>query len=143
MPSRRHFIAAACSVVPVLLSAKAALASGQLSAADAHAQALNGELLLVDIRTDGEWKQTGVGASARAISMHKPGFVDKLAEAVGQDKSKKIALICAVGGRSRWLQAQLTKFGFTNVVDVSEGMMGSAAGPGWLKAGLPVKSFKE
>lgn len=98
-------------------------------------------MLLVDIRTHGEWKQTGLGATALAISMHKPGFVDKLAEAAGQDKNKKIALICATGGRSHWLQGQLAKFGFTNVVDVSEGMLGSAAGPGWLKAGLPVKPF--
>ena len=140
MVTRRHFLAAAAASVPFSMGASA-WAAGQLSAADAHKQALDGELLLVDIRTHGEWKQTGLGATAKAISMHKPGFVDKLAEAAGQDKNKKIALICATGGRSRWLQGQLAKFGFTNVVDVSEGMLGSAAGQGWLKAGLPVKPY--
>lgn len=116
-----------------------AWASERMSAADAHERATKGDILLVDIRTDGEWKQTGLGASARPISMHKPGFIEKLIEAAGNDKSRTIALICATGGRSRWLQGQLTKYGFTNVVDVSEGMLGSAAGPGWLKTGLPVK----
>ena len=140
MLNRRHFIltATACATAGM---ASSAWAAGKMSASDAHKLALSGDVLLVDIRTHGEWKQTGLGATALAISMHKPGFVDKLAEAAGQDKNKKIALICATGGRSNWLQGQLAKFGFTNVVDVSEGMLGSSAGPGWLKAGLPVKPF--
>ena len=138
MWTRRHFLMTACAAAPIVISSRA-WASGQMSAADAHEQAMKGEVLLVDIRTHGEWKQTGLGASARPISMHQPGFLEKLAEAAGNDKSRKIALICATGGRSRWLQGQLAKYGFTNVVDVSEGMLGSPAGPGWLKAGLPVK----
>ncbi len=140
MPTRRHFILTAVAAAQVLAAPKA-WADEKLSAAQAHAQALKGEVLLVDIRTHGEWKQTGLGSTARAISMHKPGFVEKLAEAAGQDKSRKIALICATGGRSRWLQGQLAKFGFTNVVDVSEGMLGSPAGQGWIRAGLPIKRF--
>jgi hypothetical protein len=32
----------------------------------------------------------------------------------------------------------LENAGFTNIIDVPEGMMGSRAGPGWLKRGLPV-----
>lgn len=140
MLTRRHFIAATAACVPAAMSVPA-WATEKMSVADAHKQALSGEVLLVDIRTDGEWKQTGLGASALAISMHKPGFLEKLAEAAGQDKTKKIALICATGGRSRWLQGQLAKFGFTNIVDVSEGMLGSADGPGWLRTGLPVKPF--
>ncbi len=140
MLTRRHFLFTATVCASAALASNA-WASGKLSAADAHKQALSGDVLLVDIRTHGEWKQTGLGASALPISMHKPGFLDKLAEAAGQDKNKKIALICATGGRSHWLQGQLAKFGFTNVVDVSEGMLGSSAGPGWLKAGLPVKPF--
>ena len=138
MWTRRHFLITALAAGPVVISSRA-LASEQMSAAAAHERATNGELLLVDIRTDGEWRETGLGASARPISMHKPGFIEKLAEAVGNDKSRRIALICATGGRSRWLQGRLAKYGFTNVVDVSEGMLGSAAGPGWLKTGLPVK----
>lgn len=140
MLTRRHFIAAAAALVPAALSLPAR-ASGRMSVVDAHKQALSGDVLLVDIRTDGEWKQTGLGASALAISMHKPGFLEKLAEAAGQNKNKKIALICATGGRSKWLQGQLAKYGFTNVVDVSEGMLGSADGPGWLRTGLPIKPF--
>ncbi|MEM8648739.1 MAG: rhodanese-like domain-containing protein, partial [Pseudomonadota bacterium] len=135
---RRHLLVTALAAAPIVLSSRA-WANQKISAADAHEQATKGEILLVDIRTHGEWRQTGLGASARPISMHKPGFIEKLAEAAGNDKSRKIALICATGGRSRWLQGQLTKYGFTNVVDVSEGMLGSAAGPGWLKTGLPVK----
>jgi hypothetical protein len=32
--------------------------------------------------------------------------------------------------------------GFTNVYNVSEGMAGSKAGPGWIRRGLPIESCK-
>ncbi|MDP2795785.1 MAG: hypothetical protein Q8O25_17150 [Sulfurisoma sp.] len=36
---------------------------------------------------------------------------------------------------ARYLEAQ----GFTQVFNIKEGMVGSAAGPGWIRRGLPVE----
>lgn len=112
-----------------------------MSAPAALAAADKGEIILVDIRTRGEWKQTGLAKPALAISMHEAGFVRNLARALGGNRAGRVALICATGGRSAHLQRILVTAGFANVVDVSEGMMGSSAGPGWLKRGLPVKAW--
>jgi hypothetical protein len=37
------------------------------------------------------------------------------------------------------MKEKLNSLGFTNVTNVSEGMLGSRAGPGWLKRNLPIK----
>jgi len=116
-------------------------ASNIMSAPDALAAAARGDVVLVDIRTRGEWKQSGLAEPALAISMHEAGFVRNLARALGGKRTSPVALICATGGRSAHLQRVLATAGFTNVIDVSEGMFGSGAGPGWLKRGLPVKTW--
>ncbi|MCC2112868.1 MAG: rhodanese-like domain-containing protein [Hyphomicrobiales bacterium] len=111
-----------------------------LTANEAHRRATEGELLLVDIRSPQEWMQTGVGEGVLPITMHQNDFLDRLLEAVAGDRGRAIALICATGNRSRWLQFQLNSYGFSAVEDVSEGMLGSSAGPGWLNRGLPTAS---
>lgn len=123
--------------VPVMAAGEPA----RMSAPDAMTAALNGEVVLVDIRSREEWKQTGLAAPAKPISMHEGGFLQKLMEVAGGDRNKPIAIICATGGRTRYLQHALAGAGFTNIIDVSEGMEGSPVGPGWLKRGLPVKPF--
>ena len=115
---------------------------GSMSAQRAHDLARSGDVLLIDIRRPEEWRDTGIGESAQAVSMHEKGFVEKLLKLTGGDRSKPLALICAAGVRSSFLRSQLSQIGFTSVIDVSEGMLGSAAGHGWLKAGLPVKSYR-
>ena len=114
----------------------------QMSAPEALEAATRGEAVLVDIRSREEWQQTGLAEPALPISMHEGGFVQKLLEAMDGDPSRPVAIICATGGRTRYLQNVLTSNGFSNIIDVSEGMMGSPAGPGWLKRGLPVKQLK-
>lgn len=111
---------------------------GIIDAKAAFKKAETGELLLLDIRSPQEWKETGTGTGAKKVSMHQPGFLAKLDALTGNDKTKPVALICATGGRSNWLQGELVKRGYTNIIDVSEGMLGSSTGPGWLKRGLPV-----
>ncbi len=111
---------------------------GIMDAPSAFEKAKNGEIILLDIRSPQEWKETGTGSGAKRVSMHQPGFLQKLDALTGNDKSKPVALICATGGRSNWLQGELVKRGYTNIIDVSEGMLGSSTGPGWLKRGLPV-----
>ncbi len=128
------FVFAAVSALP------AASQTSRMGASEAYELSMRGDLVLIDVRTPAEWEKTGIGASTRAISMHLPGFFDKIDAVVRGDKSKTIALICARGQRSNRMQKALVERGYTNVIDVAEGMLGSRAGPGWLARGLPVVS---
>ncbi len=116
---------------------------GQLDVSQAHQQAVSGDVLLVDIRTPREWRATGIGQGAQPLDMRRDDFVQALTTLTGGDQSAPVALICARGVRSARLSNQLTEAGFTNIIDVPEGMLGSAAGPGWVRAGLPVEAYTE
>lgn len=109
-----------------------------LSVGEAHAKATAGEIVLVDIRRPDEWGRTGVGEGAQPLDMRRPDFVEELLKLTNGNSDRAIALICARGVRSRRLTATLTEAGFSRIIDVPEGMLGSGAGPGWLRAGLPV-----
>ena len=109
-----------------------------LSPQQAHEAAVSGEVLLIDIRRPDEWARTGVGEGAVPIDMRRQDFEDALTLAVEGDTAQPVALICARGVRSRRMSARLVAAGFTQVIDVPEGMLGSGAGPGWIKTGLPV-----
>ncbi|XDA97731.1 rhodanese-like domain-containing protein [Sulfitobacter sp. LCG007] len=113
--------------------------AGELSAEDAHAAAARGELLLIDIRRPEEWRATGIGAGAIGLDMRRDDFVASLDRLAGGDRSRRIALICARGVRSRRTVARLRDAGFTEVLDVPEGMLGSGAGAGWLQRELPLQ----
>lgn len=109
-----------------------------LPADQAHERAAAGDILLVDIRRPDEWEKTGSAAPGVRLDMRREDFTDALAELVEGQRDAPIALICARGVRSARLTNQLTEAGFTNIIDVPEGMLGSSAGPGWLKRGLPL-----
>ena len=110
---------------------------GTLDAASAYEKAKDGEIILVDIRTPPEWAETGVGEGALAINMRDPEFVKALVVLRQRNPETPIALICRTGNRSGYVVKTLAAQGFPGLVDVSEGMAGSKAGPGWLKRGLP------
>lgn len=113
-----------------------------ISAPDALQAVKKGEVVLVDIRQPEEWKQTGVADGARLIPMRHPeggaGFVRDLLAAAKGDRNAPIALICRTGNRSGATARALSDAGFTHILDVSEGMAGSGAGPGWIKRDLPM-----
>lgn len=111
---------------------------GILTAPEAHAKAVAGEITLIDIRRPDEWERTGSGAGAHRIDLRVADFAARVQEAAGGDLNAPVALICARGVRSARTSNQLINAGFTNIIDVPEGMLGSAAGPGWLERGLPV-----
>lgn len=137
MLTRRLVLAGlACAALPVKARAQQL---GPLSADDAHRQALAGEIVLVDVRSPEEWKMTGVAEGAERIWLRDPKLGEKLAEATGGDRDRPVALICATGARSALVGGAMNRAGYTTVYNVAEGMMGSAAGPGWLRRGLPVK----
>ena len=140
--SRRIILASGFALALVsLLPVTSATSSTVMSAPEALEAANRGELILVDIRTRAEWRETGLAEPAKAISMHEAGFVRNLTEALGGDRTRPLALICATGGRSAHMSQILATAGFSNIIDVSEGMIGSSVGPGWIKRGLPLKTW--
>ena len=128
------------------LAAPAAVRAEEiLDASSALARAEAGELVIIDVRTIGEWAETGLPQGAAAISLYpdwgvaNENFVADVLAAVGADKTTPIATICARGQRSSRARDLLVKSGFTRVFSISEGMLGSSYGPGWLKRELPVE----
>lgn len=110
---------------------------------EAHERVSKGEMLLVDIRTPEEWRETGVADNAVLIDMNDRAFLDKLqaaraARANGQPDFP-VALICRTANRSRAMQDALLKHGVRNVIDVKGGMGGNLTTKGWIAEGLPVK----
>ena len=101
--------------------------------------AASGKIKLVDVRTPQEWNETGIPLPAHAISMHQKGFLEKLNKLVGNDKTAPVAFICATGSRSGYVVKELKKLGYTNVMSVAGGMLGTPAQKGWISLGLPVK----
>jgi rhodanese-related sulfurtransferase len=110
---------------------------------DAFRLAANESIVLIDIRHESEWRRTGVGVNAIPITMHQNinAFVKQLNEVTGPNNRKPIALICAGGVRSSYLQRALERYGFSGIIDVHEGMLGGPQGPGWIKSGLPTKPY--
>ena len=133
--TRRHLLALTAASTAVFLPAEAAEV---LTATEAFAKAATGKITLIDIRTPEEWAETGSGAGAKRLDMRRDDFNVALDKLLGGSKSKPIALICARGVRSSRLSRVLREAGYTNIIDVPEGMLGSYAGPGWLAQGLPV-----
>ena len=116
--------------------------SGLLHADDAYRRVQSGDITLIDIRSPAEWRQTGVPKGALPITMHNPDGVEAFYRAVlaalGNDKQKPVAVICAAGNRSRWARKFLAGKGFSHVEDVGEGLYGNGIDPGWLRRGLPL-----
>ncbi len=119
-----------------------AFAQQQIDAPTALSKAQAGGLVLIDIRTHGEWKETGIASVATPLSMQEDPFLDGLAKIRAENPGKPIALICATGGRTAWLQRELTKRGLGDTLDVSEGMLGNGQSPGWIARGLPLKKVE-
>lgn len=140
---QRLSVAAAAALMLLSINACSRESGPTLAAPDAHAQVRAGTLTLIDIRRPDEWRQTGVAEDALRINMAHPhgtpGFVGQVAAEVGGDKNVPIGLICRTGNRSTHMQRALREAGFTQVYNIDEGMAGSAAGPGWIKRGLPLR----
>ena len=120
-----------------------AYAGAALTVAQAHDKAIAGDILLIDIRTPREWKATGIPQGALPLDMRRSDFEQALRELAKGDPTRPVAVICARGVRSARLSNQLSQAGFGNIIDVPEGMLGSAAGPGWIGSNLPVERITE
>ena len=140
---RRQFLAL-LAALPALPATVALAQSRDIwSVQQAHAALLKDRIRLLDIRSQDEWRETGVARGAWPISMHDRQFPKRLSVARELAKNRPIALICATGGRSRTVVRALQLAGHDGFINVSEGMLGSRLGPGWIKAGLPVISIDD
>ncbi len=143
--SRRTLMAGLTVLMGVfVLAAGPASASHRVMTADEAKERLaRGQMMLIDVRSPQEWRQTGIAPGARTVTIHDPGglpgFVEAVKATVGGDLDKGIAVICAVGNRSTIAHKALTEAGFTRVMNLKEGMLGGPYGPGWLPRGLPVE----
>lgn len=115
-----------------------AIAGEVVDAPTAHQLVRDNKITLIDIRRPDEWAKTGSGEGAVRLDMRREDFIAELEKITGGDRSKPVALICARGVRSARMNNRLSEAGFTNIIDVPEGMLGSASGPGWIKRGLPL-----
>ena len=113
-----------------------------LAPAEAYAKAKTGALLLIDVRTPAEWRQSGIPEYAITIDFRQEGgpaaFQQAVLDAVKGDRNRPIAVICAGGTRSAHAQQILEQAGFTHVQDVSEGVTGRNSETGWIHRGLPM-----
>jgi rhodanese-related sulfurtransferase len=109
-----------------------------IDAVEAQKRVAAGQVTLVDIRGPDEWAATGTAAGALRMDMRDGDFVANLTAAMHGDRDAPIALICARGVRSTRLANQLRDAGFTQIINVPEGMLGSSAGPGWIARDLPL-----
>lgn len=129
------------TLVVFVASAPTALAQNIMTARQALDGVENGSTILVDIRSRQEWRETGIASVAIPLSMHEPGFFKGINKLQSENPNKTIALICAVGGRTAYMNELLSRQGFENISDVSEGMFGGKNGTGWIPSGLPVKAW--
>ena len=114
----------------------------RISVMDAFNKIEAGQMVLIDIREPGEWRQTGVAPQAETIAMRDPQFVSKLQSVIDANPDKTLGLICAAGGRSTAIARRLEAAGITNVVDIEEGMLGNRNGKGWIRNDLPIEPYK-
>lgn len=140
--SRRAFLASAIALTAVPAFAQQSFPAPQMSAPEALEKVMNNELVLIDIRSIGEWRESGLPSVAIPMSMHQPGFLEKFTKLKNENPDKEIAMICATGGRTQYVQQELQKRGLGKTIDVSEGMMGNGKAAGWIKRGMPIKAYQ-
>jgi len=141
MNNFRLLLSTAFFGIVLIITSGISVAAEKISAPEAHRQVVAGEMIILDIRSPQEWKETGIASVAVPLTMHSREFLAGFQKIVEDNPQKKIALICAVGGRSAWLQGELAKRGYDKVIDISEGMLGSKAGPGWIARGMEMKKY--
>lgn len=129
----------------MLLSTWSVADNTKISVQTAYELSNTQDVLLIDLRSESEWLQTGVAPQAKLLSIHRDGGLDafkqELTTLLKGDTTQAIALMCAGGVRSSRVQQYLQTNGFTQVMDVNEGMLGGVLAQGWIDQGLPVKPY--
>ena len=114
-----------------------------IEAPQAFAESQAGKLTIIDVRRPSEWQETGLPEGAKGVSLHnflglvRGDFEADVLAAVGGDRNRPIALICAGGVRSAKAARLLREDGFSQILDIGEGMLGNGRLPGWYARNLP------
>lgn len=101
----------------------------EISVADAKAAIDSGKALVLDCRTEKEFKK---GHIPKAINLQR-GLLEFQVNKKFPDKSAYIIVYCKSGGRSCLGTCSMVKMGYTNVVSLAGGWKA------WVKAGYPVE----
>ncbi len=139
-----RIIAFLLALMAIALATSTALAFNpeiDLSVQQTFERMNQGTLVLIDVRTEEEWRQTGIAEGAAPISMLDPEFLGKLAAVKAANPGRTIAFICASGRRSGIVQAELARRGFEDIYSVYGGTTGSRDAPGWIAEGLPIVAW--
>ena len=101
----------------------------------------NSKTVLLDVRTENEWKTVGkplsdgLGIKTFFITISQDSnFINKVKKEINKDN--QIMVMCAAGGRSMIASSLLTKEGY-KTLNISDGFSGNGQDPGWKNAGLP------
>ena len=101
----------------------------------------NPKTVLLDVRTEEEWKTVGkpdsdsLGIKTFFITISQdPGFIDNVKKEI--NKENQVLVMCAAGGRSEIAANMLQKEGYLTH-NVSDGFSGDGVDPGWRNSGLP------
>jgi len=88
---------------------------------------VNSGIKIIDIRTPGEWKQTGIIKGSKTITFFDksgryniPKFLKELNSYV--KKGEKFALVCRTGHRSKIVAKFLSENGYPKVIDLLGGV---------------------
>jgi len=93
---------------------------------------------VIDIRTPGEWKQTGIIKGAHKMMFFTPRGEADLANwfyelgRLVKDKDQPFIIYCAHANRTKVLGQGLEQMGFKHVYELKGGIEN-----GWIKAGKP------
>ena len=103
----------------------------------------NSRTVLLDVRTEDEWKTFGkpisdnLGIKTFFITISQdPSFVNNVKKEI--NKENQILVMCAAGGRSMIAAQLLEKEGYI-AHNISDGYSGNGQDPGWKNSGLPSK----
>lgn len=102
---------------------------------------LDGGVILVDIRTQGEWLETGIVEGSHTLTLFDEGgrpvadFVPQLQRIA--DQNTPVIVICRTGNRTKVASETLTaQFGYKTVYNVTTGITG------WIAKGYPLVPYK-
>jgi rhodanese-related sulfurtransferase len=101
----------------------------------------NPKSVLLDVRTEDEWKTFGkpnsddLGIKTFFITINQDiSFVENVKKEI--NKENQILVMCAAGGRSAIAANLLQKEGYI-AHNISDGFSGNNQDPGWQNSGLP------
>ena len=97
---------------------------------------------VIDIRTPGEWKETGIIENSKTITFFQPNgrfdldaFLNQLKK-IGIDRDKPFILVCRSSSRTRVLGNFLSdKLGYKKVYHLQGGILN------WKRHGKPLKPY--